>query len=259
MISFFLWYQDLFKITSVFLSHVWICFLVLSIDNEINNRKKISVWWIFTVWTGLFTVFVALTYSTLFISKYDEFNLTCEDIEKNMDVFIDTVSKPMQISAQEAQKFKDITSWFYDTEVRDFLGLPDTEKLNWLTGGIQDIQHIDNEQIDLEQTDQMYTEYEWGVFGKIDKWKNQFVDNILKDKETVDQWVCEVLIQQINKRYDSPGFKFSVIFLLFLLLWPSFRIMFFVIWIITFLFFKLLQLIKIYRFELQIDEVEQIK
>ncbi len=284
LLSFFLWYDDLFKISSLFVIHIWFAILILSVDNEVNNRKTLSSWAIFNSWVGLFSVFVALTYSLAFISKYDEFNLTCDQINENMDLFVDWVSAPLQLPAQEADQLKDSISWFYNKQFGELIWLPWTwsDDLDWLTWDLQsltwdvqdsdlqsftwDLEELDIQESDLEGMTEdevleaiQWEAYTWWLLWTIDSWKNQFVDNVMQDREIVDQWVCEVFIDQISERYDQPWFRASVIVLLFLLLWPSFRFVFFVIWILSFIFFKILNLLKIYQFELQTDEVENIK
>ena len=263
VISTFLWYDDLYKITSLFISHIWFALLLLSIDNEVNNRKILSSWAIFNNWVWIFTIFMALTYSIAFISKYDTFSLTCEDINDNMNIFIDTVSKPLKISAQEVDNLKQFTQWIYNTKFKDFIWIPsiheDFEEDNYSEFDFNTWSIITWDAIIYDNIYNETNQFSWWILWKIDWIKSQIIDNVLEDKELVDQWICEVMIDKISERYDEPWFRLSVITLLFLLLWPSFRFIFFIIWVLSFIFFWILNMIKVYKFEIKMDEVENIK
>ncbi|MBS8122542.1 hypothetical protein VAMP_178845n270 [Candidatus Vampirococcus lugosii] len=273
LISFIIGYDDLFKIISLFVFHIGISFFLLKLDSEVNNRKLLSSFSIFTAGTGIFSLFVSLTYASGFLAKYDEFNMTCDDIGEYIDSFLGMVLSPFEVTVNEANNIKNYTSSFYEKSFGELIGISNLSSIEQLTGDLQNINNltgnlqnltgeIQNLSGDLQNINTEIIQdqnYNSGILGKVESWKNKLVDNVMKDKEIVDQGVCEVFIEQIDKRYEEPGFKFSVILSLFLLLWPSFRLFIFIFSLINFLFFKFLNLIKVYSFFVRTDEVEDIK
>jgi len=64
---------------------------------------------------------------------------------------------------------------------------------------------------------------------------------------------------EINNIYNTPGVKFSVIALLFLLLYGFIRIEFWVMTGIAIIFFKILYALRIYRIKKIMKEVEELE
>jgi hypothetical protein len=67
------------------------------------------------------------------------------------------------------------------------------------------------------------------------------------------------MITQIKERYNKPSFKLSVILLISLLLWPFLRFSLFIIGVLNVILFKILTFIRVYRFVLKLEEVEEIE
>ena len=235
---FFVW-TNIWKILAVSAINLWIIFLILNLDDQVNNRKIISSWWIFTSWVGIFSLFVALSYSLNFIGTYRYFNLTCDDLYNATNKLILTLSEPLKLSADTVNKIKQSLLKFKEAKVKDVI--------IWTWKDV----------INLSWTVLSWYETNW-ILGKIESLKYKFVDKLLTDKKSVDKWICQYMIDAIKKRYNKPWFKLSVLVLLTLLLWPFLRFALFIIWIINFVIFKILNLLKVYVFVTKVDEVEDI-
>jgi len=239
---FFIWFSNILKVLALVSFNLWLIFLILNLDDQVNNRKIISSWWIFTSWVSLFSLFLALSYSFMFLAKYNKFNLNCDILYKSVSNFVDSLSKPLKLSAEEVNNLKNKILSFKQTKVRDIIlwsgeiNLP-VKLLSWNAGKIQE---------------------SW-ILWKLEKLKYRILDTTLKDKRSVDQWVCNFLIKQIKERYNKPSFKFSVIILITLLLWPFLRFVLFIVGVINFIFFKILNLVGIYKFVKRVEEVEEIE
>ena len=98
-----------------------------------------------------------------------------------------------------------------------------------------------------------------GILGQIEYYKGVLIDQVMSDKKLVDQWVCNYIVEQIQQRYSKPNFQISVVVLLFVLLLPFVKLIFWLVGIIGFVLFQLAKWCKIYTFEIDREPVEKIK
>jgi len=49
---FFIWFSNIWKVLALVTFNLWLIFLILNLDDQVNNRKIISSWWIFTSWVS---------------------------------------------------------------------------------------------------------------------------------------------------------------------------------------------------------------
>jgi hypothetical protein len=75
---------------------------------------------------------------------------------------------------------------------------------------------------------------------KIDFWKNVLVNQIMENKKILDKNICQIIVSNIKEKYSKPGFQFTVMFLLFLLFYPFIRLFLYILAIINFFMFKLM-------------------
>lgn len=266
---FIIWFENFFKIISMYTLNIWFIYLIVDINSEINNRKTLSSWAIFNSWVWMFSLFLALAYSFMFIGIYDKFNLTCGTLYDHTNKFIDFVSKPLSLSMDEAWKVKKSLWVFYDSKVKDIIWINLNLSWNWLFSGkniswfvLPDlVTWKDNKKLVLTGVVSTWAKdivYEKWILWKIEKMKVDLIKTF-SDKKNVDSWICSYTIEQIASRYEKPSFKFSVITLLFFLLWPFMRIIFFIISVLNLLIFAIARLLKVYKFQYVLEEVEELE
>jgi len=239
----------------------------MSVNDEINNRRYISSWNIFNSWVGIFSLFVAVSYSFMFVARYPTFNLTCDVLYTNLNLFIDTLATPWKLWVQQANTLRNSLNKFYNTKVQDIIWFSwdVSEHLSWLNfsgnllswlniswdniSGVNNI--LDNLKTNKESNNKT-------LFGKIENLRNDLVYQVLTDRKNMDKWMCNFVIDKIASVYGKPSFIFSIIVSLSLLLWSFIRVMMLFIWIINFLIFKIMILTKIYKFQKIMDEVEEV-
>lgn len=70
--------------------------------------------------------------------------------------------------------------------------------------------------------------------------------------------ICDYLLNKVNMEFGRPEFAASLILLLFLLLYPFVRIVFWVMSFIAYTIFKLCYLLGVYKVELHQEKIEKI-
>lgn len=258
---FMIWFDNIFKIVSLIIINIWIVLLVIWINDELNNRRRLSLWWVFNNWVGLFSLAVAISYSFMFVAKYKEFNLTCDILYKNVNMFIDVVSSPLNLSIREVNSAKNKLDYFYTTKVKDIIGLGDTwtNILSWDINSILSGSWVSSG-MNLSWLSASWTENlnnNSTVFGRIMNLRNDLMKTMTERKET-DKWVCNFMIDRIKDNYWKPYFTFSVILSLSFLLWSFIRLMMFLLGIINYIIFKIMELLKIYKVQKVVEEVEEV-
>jgi len=94
---------------------------------------------------------------------------------------------------------------------------------------------------------------------KFNIFKKNLIDQTLKDSNTVNLGICDYILGEMNKIYDKPAFKASVILLMFLIFYGFIRIVFWVMTGIALFMFKILFMLKAYRITTVLKEVEDLE
>ncbi|UFX82667.1 hypothetical protein [Candidatus Absconditicoccus praedator] len=220
-------------VSSILVSHIGIGVLITNIHNAITNRINISSFEIFTAGTSFFVIFSVLSYGLLFVSVYDEFNITCEDMEDFSSQAISYLTLNFDVGEEDEENIQSIIDGYFNKSVS-----------NILIDGI-----LDNIGISLPES----LEKELLAQGE-----DGLISRFLGEKSEVDDEICSVLITNIKDIYDNPGFSAAVVFLLFLLFWPIFRLVLFIVSFVSFIFFKLLNLFGVYYFGKSQEDVDKI-
>lgn len=71
--------------------------------------------------------------------------------------------------------------------------------------------------------------------------------------------ICDYVLGEMNKIYNVPGFKLSVIAMMFLLLYGFIRIEFWIMTGIAIILFKILYMFGIYHTKKVMKEVEELE
>ncbi len=96
------------------------------------------------------------------------------------------------------------------------------------------------------------------LMGIISQYKQQLVDATISNQQNVNEKVCQVFIDQIKDLYEKPGFRVSVIVLMFLFISPLLRITLYIISGINMLIFILLRKMGAYKITKETVEVDKI-
>lgn len=257
LIMFMLGFENIWKLVSLYVIHLGFFYIITCIDNEVNNRKNISSWAIFATGAWFFSWFIAVSYAMMFVGKYQEFNLTCEDINQSTEMALDYIAKPLELSVEETANLQNYVENTLDASLED-LGISQDKEKNF--------QKIESYTWDFFSYSEKFGKPEIEIQEKTqEEWSFPYqetimpwIENTLAEKDEVDQQICEVFISNIEDIYQEPWFRFSVITLLVLLLWPSIRLILLILSFINIIFFKFLNLIKVYRFETEREEVDEI-
>ena len=92
----------------------------------------------------------------------------------------------------------------------------------------------------------------------IEMYKQQLIDATITNQKDVSQKVCQVFVDQINNLYEKPGFRVSVILLMFLVISPLLRLTLYIISAINMAIFSLLRRAGVYVIVKENAEVDKI-
>jgi hypothetical protein len=223
-----IWFQVRQYRASLLALNMGIFAFVSTIETPIKRTMRFSSLNYFTIWWYIFTVFITITYSFALIWMYSQFPFNCEDLSKASSNVIDVFTKPFQIWYNEVKQIKNDTQLFMQANIQNVLWGERTEK-------------PDSK-----------------ILTTIDSRRTQLVDQVVKDNKSVNMWICDLVLKEINSRYDKPAFQFSLILLMYLLFYPFLRIIFWIMSIIWIIIFKILFGFKVYSIKKVTKEVEEI-
>lgn len=200
----------------VFNGAIWALFYSLKMIN-FN-----SIWY-FTRWWYIFTLFISITYSIAFIWMFQSFPFTCQWLDDASGKLFEFVEKPFAMIKNKNAE---------NSEVSNKL----EKNVSNLINNINDV--------DISSS-------EWStenpIINKINSFKKNTIDQILADKSEYSEWVCDLLLNEINTILANDWVKRSVILLSYLLLYGFIRIAIFVMSGIAFIIFKILYWSKVYK------------
>lgn len=187
----------------------------------------------FTRWWYIFTLFIAITYSIAFVWMFQKFPFTCQWLNDATGKMFEFVEKPFVML-----KNRDNTKKNYEISKK-------------VSSIIKDINNTD------------VTNFEWSladtnIVEKFNKFKTNTIDQILADKSEYSDWMCDLLLDEINSIMENNGVKWSVILLSYFLLYGFIRIAIFVVSGIAFIIFKVLYRCKIYKLVQKSEKVDEI-
>lgn len=102
-------------------------------------------------------------------------------------------------------------------------------------------------------------EISWWLIWKLEYIKIMLIDNLIKDKSIADKWICEYIYEQVKVRQNHPEFLISSIILLFAILYPFFRFLFYIVWFLGRLILFLLCKLWLYKISIYYEKVEKIE
>lgn len=206
--------------------------LAYNLQGESHNKIQRSTIGYLNVGGYIFTVFITIGYSLFVFGYYAKFPFTCQDLSDASSRVINIFTNPVTAGVE---KIKADTTALFNTKVKDIATI--------------------GQNISLQTKQSAYSK----VIQKFNTYKKNFIDQTLKDNSTVNMGICDYLLGQVNKIYENPAFKTSVILLMFLLLYGFIRIVFRVMTGIAFIIFKILFACKAYHIKKVLKEVEDLE
>lgn len=205
------------------------------------------------------------------MATYSKFTLTCDQIYSYSDEFTEKFTKPFELGIDQVEHIKEKIAETSTLSVREVLGLPESEQTHnepqqvpeeqvFMTpvSGFITTQNTSQESI-LTNEETVLTGASNGLLGRVEILKQRLVDQVMQDQDFVNNGICDVLISSIKDRFDKPVFQFSVIVLMYLLLYPIIRLIIFIMEFISLAIIGLLRLTKTYTFITKKEEVEDIQ
>lgn len=188
----------------------------------------------FTRWWYIFTLCISIMYSIAFVGMFQSFPFTCQWLNDASSKLFEFVEKPFaMIKNRKAEKTDNPNSF--------------EKNVSNLISNINDV--------DISSS-------EWNsenpIINKINEFKAGTIDQILADKSEYSEWVCDLLLDEINSILANDWVKWSVILLSYFLLYWFIRIAIFVMSWVAFIIFKILYRCKIYKIAETTKKVDEI-
>lgn len=205
---------------------------IFAFISNIEVPLKRKIWFnslnYFTIWWFIFTAFTAITYSFALLWMYSQFPFQCTDLSSASSNVVDFFTKPFKIWLDTANQMKEDTQSFFKASLENTL---------WKKTAI-------------------VPQSKFLIF--INDYRERMIDQVVKDNKSVNLWICDYVLWEINSRYDKPVFQFSLILLMYLLFYPFLRIIFWIMSIVWIMIFKLMFRLKVYNIQKVLKEVEEI-
>ena len=189
--------------------------------------------WYFLKWWYVFALLITITYSVALIGMFQKFPFTCEWLQDASDKLIEFVETPFKFSVSTIDFIRGDTN--LDAKVKDVLLMAKDTKVV-----------ADNSV--------------WSpVIIQFNEWKSSAVDQVMNQQESYSSGMCDMLLAEINAKYNLKEFKLSAILLTYLLLFGFVRVAIFIMSLIWFITFKILYLLWLYKVKKVMKQVKEIK
>lgn len=227
---FLIGYSHLILVASMFFINIGIVYLARLLQGSSNEKTSWDSTSYFTTWGYMFTVFITIAYSLFVIGYYEKFPFTCQGLSAASNSVIDFVAKPFKFGLEEAKTMKTNIELFLNSKIIDLKAINIQNETNHTT-----------------------------FLDTLNEYKKSWIDQAIKDNTSVNMGICDYVLREIVTIYEQPGFKASVIVLMFLLFYGFIRIEFWIMTGIAMLLFKMLYALKVYRIKKVIKEVEELE
>lgn len=225
---------------SILFYHAMLRWTVFIVRDELDNRRIISTWSLIHSGWYIFTLLITATFSLWGMATFREFNLTCNDISTYSNDFVEKAASPLTLWYEQITKAQNSVSSFLDTSVNEALWVSNTE--------------VENAKKRVEQKEKNTWLLWW-----FELQKARIIDQVIEQKETVDDGICEVMITTIKKQYNTQNYiQYSVIVLMLLLLSPFVRIVILVWSTILWLLLRFLIKTNVYKITKEEKYVEDL-
>ncbi len=241
-----LWFHTWQVPTSIIIFNTAIVILASSLKWASSGKRKFSAWWYFAVGGYIFTIFMTVAYSLFLIGWKWNFDLSCSNIEDTSNNFISTILTPFQIGKRQVQLIGD-NAWEVKTRIQ-------TNLKDIFTTNVGDILWF-SKRIEIATTPE--PSFGEKISLSIQKLKSN-INSAVEEKLKLSMSVCDLVLKKIEQAYEHPAFQFTIVLLMFVLLFPFVRIAFWIISVVALLIFELLYLLWVYKKQKILEEVEEI-
>jgi len=226
----FLGYHNLRLIGSLLAINMGIVYFAWLLQWSSYDKTFFSSQSYFNAGGYMFTVFITVAYCFFIVWYYEKFPFTCQDLSQASNSVIDFVAKPFKLGMNEAKLMKTNTQLFFSSKVTDLKA------------------------INIQNWTKDHT-----FMTTLNEYKKNLIDQAITDNTKVNMGICDYVLGEMNTIYNTPGFKVSVIVLMFLLLYGFIRIEFWIMTWIAMTLFKILYALNIYRTKKVLKEVEELE
>lgn len=206
--------------------------------------------WYFTRWWYIFTLCISIMYSVAFVWMFQSFPFTCQWLNDASSKLFEFVEKPfVMMKNRNSNNFESPN--IIKGNVPDLINNVDEDE-NLVNG---------NESSANELEDSVYedeAESENWLIEYLNKFKANTIDQVISDKTEYSEWMCDLLLNEINTILANDWVKWSVILLSYLLLYWFIRIAIFVMSWVAFVLFKILYWSKVYKISETTKKVYEI-
>lgn len=162
-------------------------------------------------------------YSIAFVGMFQSFPFTCQWLDEASGKLFEFIEKPFVMIKNRNSDSSETTNKL-------------EKNVSNLINNINDVD-ISSSEWNTENP----------IINKINSFKTDTIDQILADKTEYAEWMCDLLLNEINRILANDWVKWSVILLSYLLLYWFIRIAIFVMSGIAFIIFKILYICKVYK------------
>lgn len=226
--SIIIWFDTRQYIASLFALNIWISAFILNIQVPLKRKIRFNSLSYFTIWWYIFTVFTTITYSFALIWMYSQFPFKCEDLSRASSDVVDFFTKPFKIWLDTANKIKDNTQSFFKADI---------QKTLW-----NQTSNTSDSKLTI----------------LINEYRERMINQVVADNKSINMWICDYVLWEINNRYNKPVFQFSLILLMYLLFYPFLRIIYRIMSVVWIVIFKILFWFKVYNIQKVTKEIEEI-
>jgi len=219
--------MDFWTILSILVLHAGIVILWYYLKGELNNTIRFSSLQYFISWWYIFTVYITVWYGLALIGLYTTFPFTCEGLSTSSNTVVDTITRPLKLWLEEVWNLKNQAKIFFWAQVKDVVTL-------------------DQQFISTQNTSPLA----W-----VSKW---LVRQVQAENVSTSMGICDYLLTKVNMEFGKPEFAASLTLLLFLLLYPFVRIVFWTMSLIAFVVFKICYFVGAYKITTTQEKIEKI-
>lgn len=168
----------------------------------------------------LFSIFLTLSLSLFLVNNYTKINFDCDKIVHYYKNLVTTFQSPISKAS--------------DAGIDSLNGM-----LEWT---LSNMSIPGGEGISLEETSLITS-----IMDSMKSYKDDIITSILEEQDDLNMAMCSHVVDTIQEKAKKPWFRYSVVFLLFILFFSVIRFGVFLLWLINMLIFMLLYRLWIYQ------------
>lgn len=214
-------------ILSIITLHLWIIIFAHYLRSELGNTLRFNALTYFAAGGYMFTVFITIGFGLALIWYYNSFPFTCQWLDAASSSVVDTVTKPLKLWLQEVSSLKNQAKIFFASKITDAFQLQQQLSTTPNPGAL------------------------WWA-------SQQLITQAREENVSTSMGICDYLLAKVNDKFGKPEFRSSLTVLLFLLLYPFIRIVFWVMSLIGYIVFKILFLSKVYTVSTIQKDIQEI-